>query len=72
MSHDSFKRLPNRPTDKRYLFEVHTQNPAHGEMFAVWADSMFDAVAELKERLGPVDWQWAYTADAAGNCEATR
>ena len=72
MTHDSFQRLPEKPTNKRYLFEVHTASRACGEIFAVWADSMFDAVTELKERLGPIDWQWAYTADAAGNCEATR
>ena len=72
MTPDSFKRLPARPTDKRYLFEVHHDNPAHGTMVAIWADSMYDAVVDLKAHLGPVDWQWAYTADAAGNCEGTR
>jgi hypothetical protein len=72
MTPDTFNRYPQRPTDKRYLFEVHTENPAHGEIVSVWSDSMFDAVVELKTHLGPVDWQWAYTSDAAGNFEAIR
>ena len=72
MNYDSFNRLPKRRTDKRYLFEVHNVHPAYGEMVAIWADSMYDAVILLRERLGPVDWQWAYTADAVGNFEAIR
>jgi hypothetical protein len=71
MIQDTYGRLPERLTDKRYTFEtfVHTDTKvvAAGHV-TVWADGLSAARQVLVGRIPRfADCAWVYTSDQAGN-----
>lgn len=71
MKHDTFERLPEQETDKRYVFSTykHTDDGVrYAGHVTVWADGLRNAVDVLLDRMGGLaDWNWIYTEDAEGN-----
>ena len=59
---DDLDRLPERPTDRRYIFET-----PGCPRFAVWADSIHEARDLVERHLVDYDAIWVDTSPSAGN-----